>query len=144
MQILIVILLLCSILLSGYIVYQSGKNKDSKSLDVTKRLLENIENSISRFEGVLKDELSRSRMEFNQGAKTSREELSISFNTFSTSLSKQIVDIATFQKNQLDAFSTQINQSNKEGKEDLGNSLKSFSEVFSVSVKDLADSQKKS
>jgi len=61
-----------------------------------------------RLERGLREELSRNREEASQGSRQGREELSASFLNFGEGLQKRMIEIAQFQKAQLDTFADQL------------------------------------
>ncbi len=66
--------------------------------------LDALEKGGERVERGLKDEISRNREESNNQARGLREELALSLKGFNDSVLKQMADVATLQKNQLETF----------------------------------------
>jgi DNA recombination protein RmuC len=61
-----------------------------------------------RLERGLREELARNREEASAGSRQAREELSSSFDHFGEALQKRMIEIAQFQKAQLDTFAQQL------------------------------------
>ena len=61
-----------------------------------------------RLERGLREELARNREEATAGSRQGREELSTSFRNFGEALQKRMIEIAQFQKAQLDTFAEQL------------------------------------
>jgi DNA recombination protein RmuC len=70
--------------------------------------LDQMAQGLERLERGLREELARNREETAQSSRRGREELSASFTNFGESLQKRMIEIAQFQKAQLDIFSDQL------------------------------------
>ena len=60
------------------------------------------------FRSTLREELARNREEASAGSRQGREELAVSFRNFSEALQQRMIEIAQFQKAQLDTFAEQL------------------------------------
>src|SRR4030042_744066 len=132
MQIYIFFGIISFLLLLNFIILLFILKRGTNSyLDEVKNKLKNFENSIEKFELLIKDEFERNRNDFNKNSKDSREELSNTFKNFSGIFELKL-------KNLNDGI---INGS-KNNREELTGSLKSFEEKFSHNVKEFNDLQK--
>ena len=70
--------------------------------------LDGLEKAQERTERVVSEEASRSRNELGTAAREQRQELTDAFKTFGDSVIQRMMDVASMQKGQLDAFSGQL------------------------------------
>ncbi len=70
--------------------------------------LDHLARGQERLERTLREEMARNREEASSGSRQGREELSASFKEFGESLQKRTIEIAQFQKAQLDTFAEQL------------------------------------
>ena len=106
-----------------------------------------FDTTIERTEKSIKDEFQRNRTETNDIAKTNREELTKSLDTFSNQFEKNVNELNDLLKEKYDEmrsqqteFNKQITEGNKTIREELGNSLKSFEDKFKENIKELNES----
>lgn len=70
--------------------------------------LDAFEKAQERTERAVREEIALSRDELGKAAKEQRQELTEAFGSFGDSFAQRMVDIASVQKVQLDAFSGQL------------------------------------
>ncbi len=116
-----------------------------------KSQLKEIEDSMLKFDAALErteksinDEFQRNRKETNDIAKTNREEMTKSLDTFSNQFEKNVKELNDLLKEkhnemhtQQTEFNNQITKGNATNREELGNSLKSFEDKFTENIKEL-------
>jgi DNA recombination protein RmuC len=103
-----------------------------------------FDSTLERTEKAIKDEFQRNRTETNEIAKTNREELSKSLESFSNLFEKNVKELNELMKNKYDEmrtqqieFNKQITEGNKTNREELANNLKSFEAKFTENIKEL-------
>ncbi len=103
-----------------------------------------LDSTLERIEKSIKDEFQRNRSETNEIAKTNRDELAKSLESFSIQFEKNVKELNELLKNKYDEmhtqqieFNKQITEGNKSNREELVNSLKSFENKFSDNIKEL-------
>jgi DNA recombination protein RmuC len=70
--------------------------------------LDSFEKTQERIERAVREEVSQSRDELGKAAREQRQELTEAFKTFGNSVVQRMMDVASLQKGQLDAFSNQL------------------------------------
>ncbi len=80
-----------------------------------------VEKDNLRFEKLIREEFSSSRMEHSKNSKESREEFSKSFKEFGEFTLKRMSEIAGMQKNQLETFSNQLSHLTSMNEEKFNN-----------------------
>ncbi|NWF66034.1 MAG: DNA recombination protein RmuC [Campylobacterales bacterium] len=131
-----------------------------KTLEQNRTITE-LQTNLSRVETTLKDEFRANRGEFNLAFKENREELNFTLKNFLDTLTKNIFELSSSQKNQFELFSNSLNTLLKENnlqlntvidrndknfidnRLELKNSLKAFSEEFEKNIKELNNSHEK-
>lgn len=144
----LIILIIVSILVIINIFLALRKD----NTDLLKNELIKIENHMSKFDSLIREEFSRNRLENQNSFKDNREELYKSFINFSENITTTIVNLSNIQKNQFETFSNQLgdliktfdekmvivkeqlDRSAKENRTELSESLKSFEEKFTDNV----------
>ena len=79
-----------------------------KSQSTTTQLLRNNQLALEQLQVLLKDSLQQVRDDQFNHSKRDREELQASLKLFNESVLKQMTDIASLQRGQLDSFSKQL------------------------------------
>ncbi len=102
---LIILLILAAIAVALLLLLLTRSGRLSAALEARLELLARGE---ERLERTLREELARNREEGSVGSRQGREELSSSFKNFSEALQKRMIEIAQFQKAQLDTFAGQL------------------------------------
>jgi DNA recombination protein RmuC len=82
--------------------------------------LEVLSNELERAERAIKDELGRNRDEGTVQARNLREEISTNLRGFNDSVLRQMTEIASLQKNQLDTFAAQLSNLTESNERRLG------------------------
>ena len=122
--------------------------------------LDAFEKAQERTERAVREEVAQSRDEQGKAAKDQRQELTEAFKIFGDSVVQQMMDVASIQKGQLDAFSGQLTSfakasgerldgvrvesatGAKQLREEVVGTLKSISETMAKTMKDLAVAEK--
>jgi DNA recombination protein RmuC len=122
--------------------------------------LDTFEKAQERTERMVREELSQSREELGKAAREQRQELTEAFKTFGDSVVHRMMEVATMQKGQLDAFSDQLASfaqasgekldgvrvesatGAKQLREEVVATLSSISETMAKTIKDLATAEK--
>lgn len=128
----VTLILVIIMLIFNIFLFLSLKTSSNRKFEKEVQLkLSELDKSLSRLEGNLKDEFSRNREETYKNNKILRDELNSSFKQLSDSLLSRIYELSNLQRSQLDIFSTQISKA-----------LKSFEDQFLKSVTDFNEIQK--
>ncbi len=107
------ILIVAAVIMLVFILF---RNHDGRFLRL-ESLIETITKNQDKTEYSIRDEISKNREEGNLNAKQQREEANNSLRLFNDSILKNMSEIATLQKNQLDIFAAQLSnltQSNEQ------------------------------
>ena len=122
--------------------------------------LDAFEKAQERTERAVREEVAQSRDELGKAAREQRQELTEAFKTFGDSVVQRMMDVASVQKGQLDAFSGQLGSfakasgerldgvraesatGGKQLREEVVTMLKSISETMAETMKDLAAAEK--
>lgn len=122
--------------------------------------LDAFEKAQEHTERAVREEVAQSRDEQGKAAKDQRQELTEAFKIFGDSVVQRIMDVASIQKGQLDAFSGQLTSfakasgerldgvrvesatGAKQLREEVVGTLKSISETMAKTMKDLAVAEK--
>lgn len=122
--------------------------------------LDAFEKAQERTERAVREEVAQSRDEQGKAAREQRQELTEAFKIFGDSVVQRMMDVASMQKGQLDAFSTQLGSfakasgerldgvraesaaGAKQLREEVVATLKSISETMAKTMKDLAVAEK--
>src|SRR3990172_8155483 len=122
--------------------------------------LDAFEKAQERTERAVREEVARSRDELGKAAREQRQELTEAFKTFDDSLVQRMMDVASMQKGQLDAFSDQLSSfakasgerldgvraesatGAKQLREEVVATLKSLSDTITRTMGELANAQK--
>lgn len=122
--------------------------------------LDAFEKAQERTERAVREEVAQSRDEQGKAAKDQRQELTEAFKIFGDSVVQRMMDVASIQKGQLDAFSGQLTSfakasgerldgvrvesatGAKQLREEVVGTLKSISETMAKTMKDLAVAEK--
>lgn len=122
--------------------------------------LDAFEKAQERTERAVREEVSQSRDELGKAAREQRQELTEAFKTFGDSVVQRMLDVASMQKGQLDAFSSQLASfakasgerldgvraesatGAKQLREEVVTTLKSISETMAKTMGELANVQK--
>jgi len=122
--------------------------------------LDAFEKAQERTERAVREEVAQSRDEQGKAAKDQRQELTEAFKIFGDSVVQRMMDVASIQKGQLDAFSGQLTSfakasgerldgvraesatSAKQLREEVVGTLKNISETMAKTMKDLAVAEK--
>jgi DNA recombination protein RmuC len=122
--------------------------------------LDAFEKAQERTERAVREEVAQSRDELGKAAREQRQELTGAFKTFGDSVVQRMMDVASMQKGQLDAFSGQLGSfakasgerldgvraesatGAKQLREEVVATLKSISETMAKTMKDLAVAEK--
>ncbi len=122
--------------------------------------LDAFEKAQERTERAVREEVAQSRDEQGKAAREQRQELTEAFKIFGDSIVQRMMDVASMQKGQLDAFSTQLGSfakasgerldgvraesaaGAKQLREEVVAMLKSISETMAKTMKDLAVAEK--
>jgi len=122
--------------------------------------LDAFEKAQERTERAVREEGAQSRNEQGKAAREQRQELTEAFKTFGDSVVQRMMDVASMQKGQLDAFSGQLTTfakasgerldgvraesatGAKQLREEVVTTLKSISETMAKTMKDLAVAEK--
>ena len=99
-----VILLLANVALLLVLIRKSSQ----ASTAVLASRLDAFENELERIERAVREEVGRNREELSKAAREQRQELTEAFKTFGDSVVQRMMDVASMQKVQLDAFSDQL------------------------------------
>src|SRR5438046_1956591 len=100
----LITLALVNVCLLAFLAFR--KTRDSSA--EVKEELSRLGDAQKRTEQTVKEEVARNRDEMSLGARSAREELSASINTFADSQARRVVEIGNAQKNQLDSFAKQL------------------------------------
>lgn len=100
-----------------WLTFQLKRLENNRIQEETKSKFENLEKSIARFEGLLKEEFVANREETSRNGKALREELNSAFRLLENSILSRMTQISTLQKNQLDTFSSHLNKINEANNE---------------------------
>ncbi|MFQ5329252.1 MAG: DNA recombination protein RmuC [Thermodesulfobacteriota bacterium] len=109
----VLILLVITIILLALLL----RRRPEERFDEMAERLSALERCAERSERLIVSEIARGREEANSQARSSREELATTLNSFSASLLSRMTEIATLQKNQLDTFSNQLATHSRRGDE---------------------------
>lgn len=152
----IVVLLVASVALLLMLlkkVSQADTSMLASRLDALEKAQEHIERTV-------REEGTKSRDEQGKAAREQRQELTEAFKTFGDSVVQRMMDVASMQKGQLDAFSDQLTAfakasgerldgvraesatGAKQLREEVVTTLKSISETMAKTMKDLAVAEK--
>ena len=122
--------------------------------------LEAFEKAQERTERAVREEVAQSRDELGKAAREQRQELTGAFKTFGDSVVQRMMDVASMQKGQLDAFSGQLGSfakasgerldgvraesatGAKQLREEVVGTLKTLSETITQTMGELANVQK--
>jgi len=122
--------------------------------------LDAFEKAQERTERAVREEVAQSRDEQGKAAKDQRQELTEAFKIFGDSVVQRMMDVASIQKGQLDAFSGQLTSfakasgerldgvraesatGAKQLREEVVGTLKNISETMAKTMKDLAVAEK--
>jgi DNA recombination protein RmuC len=122
--------------------------------------LDAFEKAQERTEHTVREEVAHSRDELGKTAREQRQELTEAFKTFGDSVVQRMMEVATMQKGQLDAFSGQLASfakasgerldgvraesasGAKQLREEVVTTLKSISETMAKTMKDLSVAEK--
>ena len=122
--------------------------------------LDAFEKAQERTERAVREEVAQNRDEQGKAAKDQRQELTEAFKIFGDSVVQRMMDVASIQKGQLDAFSGQLTSfakasgerldgvrvesatGAKQLREEVVGTLKSISETMAKTMKDLAVAEK--
>jgi len=122
--------------------------------------LDAFEKAQERAERAVREEVSKNRDELGKAAREQRQELTEAFKTFGDSVVHRMLDAASLQKGQLDAFSSQLGSfamasgerldgvraesatGAKQLREEVVTTLKSISETMVKTMKDLSVAEK--
>lgn len=122
--------------------------------------LDAFEKAQERIERVVREEVAQSRDEQGKAAREQRQELTAAFKTFGDSVAQRMMDVASMQKGQLDAFSSQLDSfakasgerldsvraesatGAKQLREEVVATLSSISETITKTMSGLASAQK--
>ena len=77
-------------------------------VDVLASRLDAFEKAQERTERAVREEVAQSRDELGKAAREQRQELTEAFKIFGDSVVQRMMDVASMQKGQLDAFSSQL------------------------------------
>jgi DNA recombination protein RmuC len=103
----ILILLVAAII--SFIVYKIYLTTRNFSFDsLIEKVNELLQKKFSENNSLLKDEFSRNRIEYQQNAKSERDEIAKAVQRLGDDLSKTMMNISTMQKNNLDLFADQL------------------------------------
>jgi DNA recombination protein RmuC len=129
------------VLINIWFTFQIKRAGNSKILEDFKSKFESLEKSITRFEGLLKEEFISNREETNKSARALREELNNAFKLLEGSILSRMGQISTLQKNQLETFTQhlqKITETNNElQKEKFGDLLNKQSELTNITEQKL-------
>ena len=98
------VLLLASVALLLMLLRKSPQADDT----VLASRLDAFEKAQERTERAVREEVAQSRDELGKAAREQRQELTEAFKTFGDSVVQRMMDVASMQKGQLDAFSDQL------------------------------------
>lgn len=107
---LLLVILTAAVLINIWVTFQIKRAGNNRILEEFNKKIESVEKSITRFEGLLKDEFINNREETNKSARALREELNNAFRLLESSILSRMTQISTLQKNQLDTFTTHLNK----------------------------------
>lgn len=131
----IIIVLLISTLL--VIIFRQPKQSNELKDELTKHLLE-----FTKIDQLIRYEFSTNREEAQKNSRDTREELANSFKTFGETLTKNITDLSTLQKDQFGNFSEQLQVLSKNTEDRIEKLIASnekkqleFTEQFKLSSK---------
>ena len=99
-----VILLLANVALLLVLIRKTSQ----ASTAVLASRLDAFEKEQERIERAVREEVARNREELSKAAREQRQELTEAFKTFGDSVVQRMMDVASVQKGQLDAFSDQL------------------------------------
>ncbi len=102
---LIMILILAVVVVALLLLLLTRSGRPVAALEARLELLARGE---ERLERTLREELAKNREEGSAGSRQGREELATSFKNFGEALQKRMIEIAQFQKAQLDTFAQQL------------------------------------
>jgi DNA recombination protein RmuC len=102
---LILIVILTAVAVALLVILLTRSGRPAAGLEARLDLLAKGQ---ERLERALREELARNREEAVVASRQGREELSTSFRNFGESLQKRMIEIAQFQKAQLDTFAEQL------------------------------------
>ncbi|MDZ4343618.1 MAG: DNA recombination protein RmuC [Candidatus Binatia bacterium] len=136
-----------------------GKSSQADASVLASRL-DAFEKAQERTERAVREEVAQSRDELGKAARVQRQELTEAFKTFGDSVVQRMMDVASMQKGQLDAFSGQLSSfakasgerldgvraesatGAKQLREEVVATLSSLSETITKTMKDLAVAEK--
>jgi len=122
--------------------------------------LDSFEKTQERIERAVREEVAQSRDELSKAAREQRQELTEAFKTFGDSVVQRMMDVASLQKGQLEAFSSQLGSfakasgerldgvraesatGAKQLREEVVATLKTLSETISQTMRELGNVQK--
>ncbi|NOZ84463.1 MAG: DNA recombination protein RmuC [Epsilonproteobacteria bacterium] len=103
-----------------YLIKHSGDSLRNEIKVLTEKF-DTVEKDNFRFEKLIREEFSSSRIEHSKSSKESREEFSKSFKEFGEFTLKRMSEIAGMQKNQLETFSNQLSHLTSMNEEKFNN-----------------------
>jgi DNA recombination protein RmuC len=132
--IIIIVLLIITLLV---IIFRQPKQSNELKDELTKHLLE-----FTKIDQLIRSEFSINREEAQKNSRETREELANSFKTFGETLTKNITDLSTLQKDQFGNFSEQLQVLSKNTEDRIEKLISSnekkqleFTEQFKLSSK---------
>jgi len=103
-----ILLIIAVVLLIAAVVLLLMLLRRSSQVDVLPSRLDAFEKAQERTERAVREEVAQSRDELGKAARGQRQELTEAFKTFGDSVVQRMMDVASMQKGQLDAFSSQL------------------------------------
>ena len=157
-----ILLIVIVVLLVATLIFLSRLLKKASQADTSALVsrFDAFEKAQERTERAVREEGAKSRDEQGKTAREQRQELTEAFKTFGDSVVQRMMDVASMQKGQLDAFSGQLTTfakasgerldgvraesatGAKQLREEVVTTLKSISETMAKTMKDLAIAEK--
>jgi len=103
-----ILLIIAVVLLIAAVVLLLMLLRRSSQVDVLPSRLDAFEKAQERTERAVREEVAQSRDELGKAAREQRQELTEAFKIFGESVVQRMMDVASMEKGQLDAFSSQL------------------------------------
>jgi len=103
-----ILLIIAVVLLIAAVVLLLMLFRRSSQVDVLPSRLDAFEKAQERTERAVREEVAQSRDELGKAAREQRQELTEAFKIFGESVVQRMMDVASMEKGQLDAFSSQL------------------------------------
>jgi DNA recombination protein RmuC len=103
-----ILLIIAVVLLIAAVVLLLMLLRKASQVDVLASRLDAFEKAQERTERAVREEVAQSRDELGKAAREQRQELTEAFKIFGESVVQRMMDVASTQKGQLDAFSSQL------------------------------------